>query len=320
MRQKRPHPAQVVLEPVGIHPNCARERRPRPWAIAVAKSLQSYRRQDTPWSPRPRIYQRRRGNPVALLQIRLENVQRFRIVRQPLELPRKPCEPPYHQRLGDIAERPLLAHLDPKIYILEAEARAAQFVAIAAAFVVRGAPDQRSARHYRPQPRQQFMQGRWMVEAFADERRIQRHAFAVGKRRVAIREREQGVGVQSRYGPLEHRRRPDVVGVEKSEILARRTPRANVARRRRSAVGLLDEPHAVAAVPGVLFNDCAGSIGRAVVNANDFEILEGLPDYAVHGASDSRGRVVGGNDYRNARHRLAWFSHGFWPAARALWR
>src|SRR5208282_1374943 len=306
-RQKCSHPAQVVLEPVGIHPNGARECRPRPRAIAVAKSLQSYRSQDAPGSPPPRIDQPSRRNPVALLQIRLENVQCLRVVGQPLELPWNPREPPYHQRLGDIAERPLLAHLDPEIYVLEAEARAAQFVAIAAAFVVRGPPDQRGAGHYRPQPGQQFMQGRRMLEAVADEQRIQRHALAVGERRVAVHERQRGVGVQGRHRALEHRRRPHVVGVEKSQIFARRMPRAVIARRRRSAVGLLDEPHAVAVIKGVLLNDCAGLIGRAVVNANDFKILDRLPDYAVQGASDSRGRVVGGNDYRDAGHRLVSF-------------
>ena len=69
--------------------------------------------------------------------------------------------------------------------------------------------------------------------------------------------------------------------------------RAVVAPRRRSAVGLLEQPHAVAVLP----HDRDGAVGGPVIDANYFEILKGLRENAVHGAGDSRRRVVGGNDY-----------------------
>ena len=157
-----------------------------------------------------------------------------------------------------------------------------------------------------------------MIEAVADQRSVDRHAFAVGERAVAVDERQGRVGVERRHATLEKLRRPDVVGVEEGEILARRIPRAVVAPGRGPAVGLLEQPDAVAE----LFHDREGAVSRAVVNANDFEILERLRDDAVDGAGDSRGRIVRRNNYRNARH-CGWDSdesprdrlHAKWQAA-----
>src|ERR1700691_6785918 len=102
MRQPPPHPSQVVLEPVRIYLDRTRECGPRPRTIAVAQRLEANGCEDTPRRPRARIDQRRRRNAVALLQVRLEHVQRFRIIWEPLELPGEPCEPPRDQRLVDI--------------------------------------------------------------------------------------------------------------------------------------------------------------------------------------------------------------------------
>src|ERR1700720_4797133 len=111
-----------------------------------------------------------------------------------------------------------------------------------------------------------------MVEAVADQRRIERDAFAVGQRAVAIDERQRRVRVESSNATLEKFRRPDIVGVEKSQILARRMARPVVARCGRPAVCLLDQTHAVAILP----DDPESAVSRAVVNADYFEILERL--------------------------------------------
>src|SRR5258708_39701184 len=114
--------------------------------------------QDTARRPRARIHQRRRGNAVVLLQIRLENMERFRVIGQLLELARKPCEAPNDQLFGDVLERSLLAHPDPEVHVLEAKAGSAQLVAIAATSIVSRAPDHRFAWHYRPKLGQQFIE------------------------------------------------------------------------------------------------------------------------------------------------------------------
>ena len=121
--------------------------------------------------------------------------------------------------------------------------------------------------------------------------------------------------VERRDAALEKLRHPDVVGVEEGEVLARRMARAVVARGSRTAVGLLDQPHAVAE----LFDDRESRVARAVVDADYFEILDGLRDDAFDGAGDSRGRIVGGDDYRNARHRLAWIPDGLRANAKNRW-
>src|SRR6267154_3233848 len=72
-----------------------------------------------------------------------------------------------------------------------------------------------------------------------------------------------------------------------------------VTRRRRSVVSLIDQPNPVR----IAAEDGFGSIGRAVVNADYLEISKSLPKHAIHGRGNRRGRVVGGNDYRNAAHR-----------------
>src|ERR1700722_20044651 len=157
-----------------------------------------------------------------------------------------------------------------------------------------------------------------MIEAVADQGSVDRHSLAVGQRTVAVYEREGRVGVEGSHATLEELRRPDIVGVEEGEILARRIPCAVVARRCRPAVYLLDQPHARAVFP----DDRECAVSRAVVDANDFEILERLPDNAIEGAGDSRGRIVRRDDYRNARHfgwtRTKALATGYTSSARLL--
>src|SRR5258708_878153 len=153
-----------------------------------------------------------------------------------------------------------------------------------------------------------------MIEGVADQRRIERDALAVCQRAVTVHQRQGSVGVERRQATLEKLRRPDVVGVEKGEVLARRIARAVVARCCRPAVCLLDQTHAVA----VFSDDGESAVSRAVVNANYFEILKGLRDDAIDGAGDSRRRIVGRNNYRNARHCLIGLSGG--KQMNARWR
>src|SRR5260370_23473761 len=75
-------------------------------------------------------------------------------------------------------------------------------------------------------------------------------------------------------------------------------PRAVVARRGRPAVCLLDQMQTVA----ILFDDSESAVSRAVIDANHIEILEGLRDDAIDGASDRRRRIVGRNNYSTTRH------------------
>ena len=72
-----------------------------------------------------------------------------------------------------------------------------------------------------------------------------------------------------------------------------------VTRRRRSVVGLVDQSNPV----GIGAQDGFGSIGRAVVDADYLEIGKSLREDTIHGRGNRRGRVIGGNNYRNAAHR-----------------
>src|SRR5580693_2273618 len=85
-----------------------------------------------------------------------------------------------------------------------------------------------------------------MIEPLADQRSVDRHAFAVRERAVAVDERQGRVGVERSYATLEKLRRPDVVGVEECEILARRMPRAVVSPGCRTAVRLFEQDNTVA--------------------------------------------------------------------------
>src|SRR5271155_5123945 len=115
-----------------------------------------------------------------------------------------------------------------------------------------------------------------MIEALAHERRVDCYALAVGKRAVAINQREGRGRIEGRHATLEELGRPDVVGAEGGETLARRIPCAVFTPGRRPAVGLFEQPNAVAEP----LHDCESIVARAVVDANYLEILERLRDDA----------------------------------------
>ena len=77
-----------------------------------------------------------------------------------------------------------------------------------------------------------------------------------------------------------------------------------VTRRGGAVVGLIGQPQSVGILGRIASQNRFGAIGRAIVNADYLEIGKSLREDAIHGRGNGRGRVVGGNDYRNAAHRL----------------
>jgi hypothetical protein len=94
-------------------------------------------------------------------------------------------------------------------------------------------------------------------------------------------------------------RMPQIVGVEIGDIGRLRQPRAQVARRGHTGVGDGFHPHTFVR-GGKALRDCAGPVGRPIVDDDDVEFGVGLPDDARQRALEELFLVVGRNDCSHA--------------------
>ena len=122
---------------------------------------------------------------------------------------------------------------------------------------------------------------------------------------VGVHARVLRVAAEPLHGHVQVLGKVDVVGVEKRQELARRRVERRVARSRLAAVILPNHPDARVADAVC---DRARSVGRAVIDDDQFPIGEGLRDEAVDRAPDKTFRIERGHHDAHA----AWPQVG-WP-------
>ena len=100
--------------------------------------------------------------------------------------------------------------------------------------------------------------------------------------------------------PLQPLRSPFVVGVKRSDPLARRRVEAGVARRSRATVGGKGDQAHLGVIRGEGEHGRAERVARAIIDDQDLGGRNGLGQGASQGAADNGRHVVGGNDDRDA--------------------
>ena len=123
-----------------------------------------------------------------------------------------------------------------------------------------------------------------------------------------MHETEGRIGLEQRHLQLELGRQPDVIGIEKRDVLAARRGDAGVACRAGAAVRLADGANAVA----VRGEHARRVIGRGVVDHDHLQRRVCLPERAVDGLSHVARVVVRRNDDRNRLHDFS-ANRSSWP-------
>ena len=140
----------------------------------------------------------------------------------------------------------------------------------------------------------------------APERRAEDHVVQIEAEGIGKGEGRGGVRVQRGGRFLKKARVPDVVGVDEPDIARPRLFQPAIARPGKAAIVLPDHPYAR------VFGDVRGQhggkiVGRAVVDDEDFDVLQGLVADREDRVADQPGEVIGGNHHRHARQRRAPF-------------